>query len=142
VLGAALLKKRSRRSRRRTVPSPSAASARLERFHDPAAPKAVAGTAVIAEVTEQLRGLWQVSQTLLGCIQMHQPATSATLDMDATLVETHKRDALHCYKGFKAYQPLNCFWAEQGTILHSGMFPPGTSNCGCCRPRWRICRRA
>jgi hypothetical protein len=26
---------------------------------------------------------------------------------------------LHCYKGFKAYQPLNCFWAEQGTILYS-----------------------
>jgi hypothetical protein len=21
--------------------------------------------------------------------------------MDATLIETHKRDALHCYKGFK-----------------------------------------
>src|ERR1700732_2353716 len=39
--------------------------------------------------------------------------------MDATLVETHKRDALHCDKGFKAYQPLNCFWAEQGTILYS-----------------------
>jgi predicted small lipoprotein YifL len=120
------LKKRWRRRRERTVPSPSAASAWLERFHDPATPKAVAGTAVIPDVTEQLRGLWQVNQALLGdrareggCIQTHQPATSATLDMDATLVETHKRDALHCYKGFKAYQPLNCFWAEQGTILYS-----------------------
>jgi hypothetical protein len=60
-------------------------------------------------VTEQLRGLWQVNRALLGCLQTHQPATSATLDMDATLVETHKRDALHCYKGFKAYQPLNGF---------------------------------
>jgi hypothetical protein len=39
--------------------------------------------------------------------------------MDATLIETHKRDALHCYKGFKAYQPLNCWWAEQGTMLYS-----------------------
>jgi hypothetical protein len=36
------------------------------------------------------------------CIQTHQPATAATLDMDATLIETHKRDALHCYRGFKA----------------------------------------
>jgi len=96
-----LLKKQGRRSRRRTVASPSGASAWLERFHDPAAPKAVAGTAVIMEVTEQLHGLWQVNQTLLGCIQTHQPATSATLDADATLVETHKRDALHCYKGFR-----------------------------------------
>jgi hypothetical protein len=114
-----LLKKRWRRSRERTVPSPSAASAWLERFHDPTTPKAIAGTAVIPAVTEQLRGLWQVNQALLGCIQAHQPATVATLDMDATLIETHKRDALHCYKGFKAYQPLNCFWAEHGTILYS-----------------------
>src|SRR5271167_1781961 len=113
------LKTRWRRPRERTVPSPSAASAWLERFHGPATPKAVAGSAVIPAVTEQLRGLWQVNQTLLGCIQRHQAATSATLDMDATLVETHKRDALPCYKGFKAYQPLNCWWAEQGAILYS-----------------------
>src|ERR1700674_4669959 len=99
--------------------SPSAASAWLERFHDPAAPKAVAGTAVIADVTEQLRGLWQVNQALLDCLTTHQPATSATLDRDATLVETHKRDALHGYKGFTADQPLHCFWAEPGTILYS-----------------------
>jgi hypothetical protein len=52
-------------------------------------------------------------------MQTHQPATAATLDMDATLIETHKRDALHCYKGFKAYQPLNCWWAEQGAMLYS-----------------------
>ena len=39
--------------------------------------------------------------------------------MDATLIETHKRDALYCYKKFKAYQPLNCWWAEQGTMLYS-----------------------
>ena len=37
-----LLKKRWRRSRRRTVASPSGALAWLERLHDPAAPKAAA----------------------------------------------------------------------------------------------------
>jgi hypothetical protein len=146
------LKTRWRRLRERTVPSPSAASAWLERFHDPAAPKAVAGTAVIPAMTEPLGGLWRVNQALLGGIQTHQPASSATLDMDATLIETHKRDALPCYKGFKAYQPLNCWWSEQGAMLYSEfrdtrssateMFPPGTSNDGCCRPLWRTCRRA
>ena len=30
----------------------------------------------------------------------------------------HKRDALFCYKKFKAYQPLNCWWAEQGVMLY------------------------
>ena len=113
------LKSRWRRERERTVPSPSALSAWLERFHDPAAPKAVAGTAFIPAVTAALQGIWRVNQALLGVLQTHQPATAATLDMDATLIETHKRDALHCYKGFKAYQPLNCWWAEQGTMLYS-----------------------
>jgi hypothetical protein len=113
------LAKRWRRSRERAVPSPSSLSAWLERFHDPAAPKAVAGIAVIPAVTEALQGIWQANRTLLGFIQQHQPTTAATLDMDATLIETHKRDALPCYKGFKAYQPLNCWWAEQGTMLYS-----------------------
>jgi len=110
---------RWRRTRQRAVPSPSALSGWLERFHDPAAVKAVAGSAFIPAMTDELRGLWRVNQALLGFMQTHQPAASATLDMDATLIETHKRDALHCYKGFKAYQPLNCWWAEQGTMLYS-----------------------
>ncbi|MFI4982970.1 MAG: transposase, partial [Nevskiales bacterium] len=121
------LKSRWRRKRERVVPSPSALSAWLEGFHDPASPKAcpkrrlgaVAGTAFIPAVTEALQGMWRVNQALLGFIQQHQPATTATLDMDATLIETHKHDALHCYQGFKAYQPLNCWWAEQGGMLYS-----------------------
>jgi hypothetical protein len=110
---------RWRRERERAVPSPSAAFAWLERFHDLAAPKSVAGSAFIPELTKELRSIWQVNQSLLGFMQTHQPATVATLDMDATLIATHKRDALPCYKGFKAYQPLNCWWAEQGAMLYS-----------------------
>jgi Transposase DDE domain group 1 len=113
------LKSRWRRERERATPSPSALSGWLERFHDPAAPKAVAGTALIPAVTEELRGLWRVNQALLEFLQKHQPTTSATLDMDATLIATHKRDALFCYKKFKAYQPLNCWWAEQGAMVYS-----------------------
>jgi hypothetical protein len=113
------LKQRWRRARDRTVPSPSALSGWLERFHDPAAAKAVCGTAFIPAVTAALQGLWRVNQALLGFIQRHSPAPAATLDMDATLIETHKRDALYCYKGFRAYQPLNCWWAEQGAMLYS-----------------------
>ena len=44
---------------------------------------------------------------------------TATLDMDATLVETNKSEALYCYKGFKSYQPLNTWWAEQEMVLHT-----------------------
>jgi hypothetical protein len=91
----------------------------LERFHDPASPKAAAGKAFIPEVARELQGLWRVNQSLLEFLQKHQPTTTATLDMDATLIETHKRDALFCYKKFKAYQPLNCWWAEQGAMIYS-----------------------
>ena len=39
--------------------------------------------------------------------------------MDATLVETAKENAFYCYKGFKSYQPLNTWWAQQNVILHT-----------------------
>ena len=52
-------------------------------------------------------------------MQRHQTETTATLDMDATLDETHKRKALFCYRGFKAYQPLNIWWAEQQLVVRS-----------------------
>jgi hypothetical protein len=83
------LQTRWRRARERAVPSPSALSGWLERFHDRVAAKAVAGSAFIPGMTDELRSLWRVNQALLGLIQTHQPSTSATLDMDATLIETH-----------------------------------------------------
>ena len=85
--------------------------------------------ALIPAVTQALRGLWRVNQALLDFLQKRQPAATATLDMDATLIQTHKREALFCYKKFKAYQPLNCWWAEQGAMLYSefrdGNMPAG-----------------
>jgi hypothetical protein len=58
-------------------------------------------------------GLWYDSSVRL---QRRSLQTTATLDMDATLVETFKRAALYWYKKFKAYQPLNVYWAEQGIV--------------------------
>ena len=39
--------------------------------------------------------------------------------MDATLIETHKEQALYCYKKYKAYQPLTTYWAEADLVVHS-----------------------
>lgn len=123
-----LLSRRERREmaarwrceRRRSVPSPSSIADWLGRFHDPEAEaQRVTGKAFIPEVTEALRGVWRVNCDLLGFLQRHRRVRVATLDMDATLVETHKRQALYCYKHFKAYQPLNCWWAEHGVMLYS-----------------------
>jgi hypothetical protein len=110
---------RWRRKRARALPSASALSSWLERFHDAASPKAVAGAAFIPAVTKELDGLWRANAALLAFMHKQRPRTEATLDMDATLIETHKRDALYCYKKFKAYQPLSCWWAEQGAMLYS-----------------------
>ena len=43
-----------------------------------------------------------MNQALLGFLQTHRRLAVATLDMDATLIETHKREALPCYKGFNS----------------------------------------
>ena len=99
------MKGRWRRERERATPSPSAISAWLERFHDPASPQAEAGTAFIPEVTRELQGLWRVNQSLLAFAQQHSPAETATLDMDATLIGTHKRNALFCEP--KSSRPIN-----------------------------------
>ena len=38
----------------------------------------------------------------------------------ATLVETHKQQALYSYKKYKAYQPLTTYWAEAELIVKGG----------------------
>lgn len=111
---------RWRKPRGRTLPSPAAMAEWLARFHDPQAEaRRVPGTAYIPPMSEGIAALWRVHQELLVFLQTHRRHTVATLDMDATLVATHKREALHCYKGYKAYQPLNCWWAEQEVVLYS-----------------------
>jgi hypothetical protein len=68
---------------------------------------------------EHLRGLGRVNADLIAAVQKCTPHKHATLDQDATLVETSKAQSLFCYKSFRAYQPLNTYWAEQGLVLHS-----------------------
>jgi len=40
-----------------------------------------------------------------------------TLDLDAMLIETDKRDALFCYESYKAYHPLNAYCPELEMLL-------------------------
>jgi hypothetical protein len=49
----------------------------------------------------------------------HEQAPTATLDMDAVAVATSKREAKFCYKGFRAYQPVNVYWHELDAIVYS-----------------------
>ncbi len=118
--GREALARRWRKQRKRAVPSPSAAFRYLEAFHDEGEErKRERGKAFIPSPNEHLEGLGRVNAEVVAFVQGRSPESVATLDMDATLVETHKSKALYCYKKFKAYQPLNVYWAEQELVLHS-----------------------
>ena len=115
-----VLKKRWRKDRTRTLPSPTAIREYLGRFHDPEQEKKrEPHKAFIPEPSEFLRALVLLNGAFVAAVQRRTPCRTATLDLDATLVETFKRAALYCYKKFKAYQPLNVYWAEQGVMLFS-----------------------
>ena len=111
---------RWRRERRRSVPSASAVFRFLQRFHDPAEEeRRRPHTAFIPAATGGLRGLGKANADLVGFVQRQGRHEQATLDMDATLIETHKEQARYCYKKHKAYQPLTTYWAEADLVLHS-----------------------
>jgi hypothetical protein len=112
--------RRWRKERQRVVPSPSPVFRYLSAFHDGEQEKLrIEGKAFIPAPNEHLRGLMKVNSDMVKFIQARNPQRVATLDQDATLVETTKRDALYSYQGYKAYQPLNTWWAEQGLVLHT-----------------------
>lgn len=114
------VERRWRKERWRSVPSPSAVFRYLSAFHDLDQHKRrEEGKAFIPVPNEHLRGLGKVNQGMAAFMQKRDPQKIATLDQDATLVETAKRDALFSYQGFKSYQPLNTWWAEQQMVLHT-----------------------
>jgi len=114
------LERRWRKQRTRTFPSPTAVREYLERFHDPEQEEQRRPhTALIPRPSELLCSLARLIGAFAAAVQRRSPEKTATLDMDATLVETFKKAALYCYKKFKAYQPLNVYWAEQGLVLFS-----------------------
>ncbi len=113
------LKRRWRKQRRRAVPSPSAVFRYLDQFDGEVERESAPGKAYIPPAGEPLLGLRRVNSEVAAFVQSHSPQQVATLDTDATLVETHKSGALYCYKHFKAYQPLNVYWAEQELAVHS-----------------------
>lgn len=109
-----------RKERQQSVPSPSAVFRYLAGFHDDVEEKRrQAHTAFIPAGNQALMGLGKVNSDLVAFVQSRSPQSRATLDMDACLVETEKQEALYGYKGYKAYQPLNTYWAEQEVMVHS-----------------------
>ncbi len=125
--------RRWRKERKRAIPSPSVVFRYLSAFNSPAEEaKRAVGRAFIPAPNEHLRGLGWVNRDVMQFAQQKAPQREATLDQDATLTETHKAEALPGYQGYKAYQPLTTYWAEQDLVAHSefrdGNVPAGFEN--------------
>jgi hypothetical protein len=105
----------------------------LEAFHIENGPLWAAGPhATIPLESAPLAGLGTANRTLVAGLQRGARARTATLDVDGTLVESHKDGATVAYDGTRGYQPVIVLWAEQDVILHDqfrdGHVPAGCGN--------------
>jgi hypothetical protein len=105
----------------------------LAKFHDPhqeTLRKESSKKAFIPAPNEYLQGFAKVNAELVAWALGIEPEEIATLDLDATLIETTKAVALFCYKSFRSYQPLNVWLAEKNLMLHTefrdGNVPAGS----------------
>jgi hypothetical protein len=76
-----------------------------------------------------LAALAEINRLLVHRAVIGLPTPSATLDLDATLIERHKRDALPHFKGGRGYQPTAVLWAEHDLVradqFRDGNVPAG-----------------
>ncbi len=116
-------------------PLPAATTVRdfLEAFHGEGGPLWAAGPrATVPEESAPLAGLGRANRTLVAGLQRGARARAAPLDVDATLVESHKDAATVAYDGTRGYQPVVVLWAEQDVIVadqfRDGHVPAGCGN--------------
>jgi len=77
----------------------------------------VGGKAQIRPEGPGLQVLAAMNDHIVAATQARSPRTRATTDIDATIIEAQKRQALRAYEGTIGYQPQMAWWAEQQTWL-------------------------
>ena len=104
-------------------PSADASRQFLLAFHDePLLEKARAAMApgeksLVAPESKPLAGLARVMLEGAQRLQSYKPSKLATLEMDATCIESRKREAMPLYEGGRGYQPEVVYWVEQDLVL-------------------------
>lgn len=106
------------------LPSAEAARKFLYQFHDErlveqAQQRLAAGqVSYIPEESVRLRGLGQVNTDLVRELAKRgEPQRIATIDLDSTIIESWKKEALPTYQGGRGYQPMLALWAEMNVIV-------------------------
>jgi hypothetical protein len=93
--------------RKQTKPSPTESPLLLEIDPQP-----------LEETLTALEGLRRVNRDgVQRCGERCPDQRIATVDQDATIMESHKREAKPTYEGKRGYQPMLAVWAETGLVL-------------------------
>lgn len=108
------------------LPKVTAVRQFLERFHDEELalqrPPREEQKSFIMPASTGLQRLQEVQAGLVGRVLQKyqaqgQPQSIATVDQDATIIESHKRSALPHYEGGRGFQPMVAIWAEADLVL-------------------------
>jgi hypothetical protein len=127
-------------------PKVTAAREFLELFHSPELealrpPREVQLSFIVPE-SDALRALQRVQARGVERIAslydgQGRPQRIATVDQDATIIESHKRAALWHYQGGRGYQPMLAVWAEADLVVadqfRDGNVPARQEPLTCCR---------
>jgi hypothetical protein len=116
-------------------PSPETARGFLNSFHDDKlvedARKEVpmGRKAFIPKESEPLRGLAAVNKDLIAAAHKRWPQKRVTVDIDATIHESHKQEAKPHYQQGRGYHPMTAYCPELDLVLwdqfRDGNVPPG-----------------
>lgn len=128
------------------LPKTGALRAFLNRFHDEeielARPPREVQKSFIMPSTQPVQGLQSVlaggvRRTAKLYAEQGQALRLATVDQDATIIETHKENALAHYEGGRGYQPMVAVWAEADLVLadefRDGNVPAQQEPLGCAK---------
>lgn len=117
------------------IPSPDGLHRFLRLFHDAEqVGRRPPGGAWIPPESAGLQMLDEVQREVVRRSTLLGRPRLATLDLDATILESHKREALAHYKGGRGYQPTIVVWSEQDLVVadeyRDGNVPAGMGTLG------------
>jgi hypothetical protein len=117
------------------MPSVTRAKQFLYDFHDAGQQKEATAQrsllpGLVRPENAPLEGLHEAIRATVRALQAHDSAVSATVDVDASIIESQKEEACWTYEGTKGYQPVVAVWAERDLILRDefrdGNVPAGS----------------
>lgn len=107
----------------RNLPSPETLRQYLYSFHDKELVYRAAETArfsrrvSVPQESKPLQGLQEVQKGLVRAVAARGKCTTATIDSDATIIESSKKEAQFHYDDGRGYQPALAVWVEQDLVV-------------------------